>query len=453
MSVHEELYLIPLATKGTSVLEHFYRCLRFRIPEDNVPVRFVVSEIGDNGYKCEISIVPRSLISEGDDHLKIFSFRPRNTENCSKFTTVLVIPTGIGAEIGGHAGDATPIAKLLAETSDTLILHPNVVNASDLNEAPHNSLYVEGSVICRLLMGTVGIQPIRSNRVIVVMDGDHVEDFIHASVNSVNAAVSTYGLDCPAIIQLNSPAKLATSWSATERANGVITNLDSLFRILENRRPEFDAIAITSLIQVPAGEHAKYFMSGGKMTNPWGGVEAMLTHALSLKFDVPTAHSPMMESLEIASWDPGVVEPRLAAEAVSMTFLNCVLKGLQKSPRIVSDPSVMANHNVILAEDISCLVIPDGCVGLPTLAAMEQGIPVIAVKQNRGILRNDLHFLPWKPGKFFQVDNYLEAAGVILALKSGLNLASVKRPLPSVLECPDGQISSSHDAFSNALSK
>ena len=83
---------------------------------------------------------------------------------------MFLVPTGINATIGGHAGDAGPVARLFASVCDTLILHPNVVNASDINEMPENSLYVEGSVICRLLMGTVGLLRVRSNRVLVVID-------------------------------------------------------------------------------------------------------------------------------------------------------------------------------------------------------------------------------------------------------------------------------------------
>ena len=56
---------------------------------------------------------------------------------------VLIIPTGIGCEIGGHAGDANPVTKLMGACCDNLILHPNVVNASDVNEMPANSWYVE----------------------------------------------------------------------------------------------------------------------------------------------------------------------------------------------------------------------------------------------------------------------------------------------------------------------
>ena len=36
---------------------------------------------------------------------------------------------------------------------------------------------------------------------------------------------------------------------------------------------------------------------------------------------------------------------------------------------------------------------------------------------------------------FFEVDNYLEAAGIILAIKKGINLDSVKRPLKKIQEC------------------
>ena len=34
----------------------------------------------------------------------------------------------------------------------------------------------------------------------------------------------------------------------------------------------------------------------------------------------------------------------------------------------------------------------------------------------------------------FEVDNYLEAAGIILAIKKGINLESVKRPLKKIQE-------------------
>ena len=100
------------------------------------------------------------------------------------------------------------------------------------------------------------------------------------------------------------------------------------------------------------------------MVNPWGGVEAMLTHAVSILYDKPSAHAPMMESTEIANLNLGVVDPRIAAETVSATFLQCVLKGLHRSPAIISDSEEMRHPDVVTARDVSCVVIPDGCVGL-----------------------------------------------------------------------------------------
>ena len=35
----------------------------------------------------------------------------------------------------------------------------------------------------------------------------------------------------------------------------------------------------------------------------------------------------------------------------------------------------------------------------------------------------------------FEVDNYLEAAGIILAIKKGINLKSIKRPLKKIQKC------------------
>ena len=93
----------------------------------------------------------------------------------------------------------------------------------------------------------------------------------------------------------------------------------------------------------------------------------------------------MFEARRVADIDPGIVDPRMAAEAISLTFFESVLKGLHRSPRIVSDSSHFSEHGVISAADVSCLVIPDGCIGIPTLAALEQHIPVNRCAREPGI--------------------------------------------------------------------
>ena len=396
---------------------------------DEVPVRFVVSSSSLRSYKCELAVVKRKVLWGRFPIAPIFEFRRRVTQCSEKFNVVLVIPTGIGAEIGGHAGDAGPVARMLGEMSDTVVLHPNVVNASDLNEMPSNALYVEGSVLTRLLMGTVGLERVRSNRVLVVIDDHNDEIFVNAAVNAVNGARAAYGLSCPEVVCLDPTVKLKAEYSASGRAAGRVERIEGLCALLDARSGSYDAVAISSVIDVPDPYHQAYFDGAGAMVNPWGGVEAMLTHTLSSIYNIPTAHSPMFESREIANMDPGIVDPRMAAEAVSDTFLQCTLKGLVRSPRIVTDENAMHNPGIFTAADVSCLVLPDGCLGLPTIAALEQNIPVIAVSENSNLMRNDLSALPWKSGKFHQVRNYWEAAGVIAALRAGIDPATVRRPL------------------------
>ena len=181
----------------------------------------------------------------------------RSGENTNLFTTVLLVPTGIGAEIGGHAGDAGPVARLLGQVSDRLILHPNVVNASDVNEMPENALYVEGSIICRLLMGTVGLRRVRQNRVLVVIDAHKDALFVNAAVNAVSGARAAYGLACSQVVCLDPPVKLRARFAESGRAAGRVEDLAGLCKTLDGCRETFDAVAISSVIDVP---HEFYFV-------------------------------------------------------------------------------------------------------------------------------------------------------------------------------------------------
>ncbi|NIM47994.1 MAG: DUF3326 domain-containing protein [Gemmatimonadales bacterium] len=428
MLLHEDEFELRVHEGDGGLLTQLGQACEQHVPEGAVPVRFVVTATTASGYQCECGVLGGLAESGRPAVTSIFEFRRRLTADAQRFNTVLLVPTGVGAEIGGHAGDAGPVARMVGEVSDTLVLHPNVVNASDLNEMPPNALYVEGSVVTRLLMGTVGLSPVRSNRVLVVIDAHRDELFVNAAVNTVSGARAAYGLSAE-VVCLDPPVELRARYAPSGRAAGSVEQLEGLCRLLEERKGKYDAVALSSVIDVPHDFHQDYFDAAGEMLNPWGGVEAMLTHTLSSMYNIPTAHCPMFESREIANMDPGIVDPRMAAEAVSATFLHCTLKGLRQSPRIVTDPQAMSRPSVFTAEDVSCLVIPDGCVGLPTLAALEQGIPVVAVRENRNIMKNDLTLLPWSPGQFHVVENYWEAAGVLAALRAGLAPDSVRRPL------------------------
>jgi hypothetical protein len=427
--VFEETFSIPPAPGHSGLLAHVEQALSFRLNDGVSPLRFVVTESDSTHYRCELGLLADHGATGFETPDSIFRFIRRDVPSTDSFNAALIVPTGIGSEIGGHAGDAMPVTKLLAEACDALVTHPNVVNASDINEIPDNCLYVEGSILSRLLMGTAGLRRVRANRVLVVIDAHREEVFSNAAVNAVSAARASYGFNCPRVILLDPPVMLKASFTDSGTAAGQIENLDYLCQVLEEYRDEFDAVAISSVIDVPESYHQEYFDAKGQMVNPWGGVEAMLTHAISSLFNVPSAHSPMFESQEIANADCGIVDPRMAAEAVSDTFLQCILKGLQRSPRIVVDEKAMHHPGVLTAADISCVVIPDGCLGLPTLAALEHGIPLIAVRENKNLMRNDLTQLPWAPGQLHVVENYWEAVGVMCALRAGIVPESVRRPL------------------------
>jgi hypothetical protein len=429
MHLTEQKIPIPVSPGHQNMLDHIQKAIGFRFSEGAIPVRFAITSMDETHYQCEFGVLDGFAVAAAEKPDSIFRFIQRKIERTDAFNAVFLVPTGIGAEIGGHAGDATPAARVLAAACDRLITHPNVVNASDLNEMPENALYVEGSALTRLLMGTAALQPVRSNRVLVVMDDHEIEMFANDTINAVSAARATYGFDCPKIVKLDPPLRMTAEFMKSGRAAGEITGLERVLVVLDENTGAFDAVAIASVIDLDNETHEEYFQRDGEMSNPWGGVEAMLTHAISMLYDIPAAHSPMLESHEVANFDLGLVEPRLAAEAVSLTFVQCMLKGLHRSPRIVADVDAMRQPGILSAADISCLVMPDNCVGLPTLAALEQGIPVIAIRENENLMQNDLRALPWASNQLHIVENYWEAVGVMTALKSGISPASLRRPM------------------------
>ena len=431
MHLRETVCTIPCAHKGTGLIQHF-SSLQNSLGNEINPIRFAVTETDSQTYTCELGLLANSK-SKSRTPSDLFHFGQRVSENVDTFNAVLIVPTGIGAEIGGHAGDATPVARLIAESCDTLVTHPNVVNASDINEMPENTLYVEGSILTRMLMGTIGLQKVRSNRILVLV-GDHPDKFFqHAAINAVSAARATLGINCAGVVPLGSPFKMRAHYSKSGRACGEIENFEHVCQTLEDYKSTYDAVAIASIIDVPEEYHREYFEAGGGMINPWGGSEALLTHAISSIYDIPSAHAPMLEDRVLIVEDMGHVEPRLAAEAISLAFLHCVLKGLHRSPRIVTEQEAIRQDDTLTARNISCVIVPNGCLGLPTLAALEQDIPVIEVDSNQNLTNNNLSNLPWRQGKYFPVKNYLEAVGVMNALKAGIEVDAIARPMGKTL--------------------
>ncbi|HUS74158.1 MAG TPA: DUF3326 domain-containing protein [Sedimentisphaerales bacterium] len=315
---------------------------------------------------------------------------------------VMIIPTGIGCEIGGHCGDANPAAGLLAACCDTLILHPNVVNASDINEMPENCLYVEGSILDRFLKGELRLERVLSNKVLVT-----VNKADYQSINAVSAARATIGLDAE-IVELRVPLKLIARMK-DGIATGEVKNSKEL--VEQVREHEFDALGIATPITIDKKTLKDYFMHGG--VNPVGGVEAVASKLIANALDKPVAHGPVDYSIEGFA---EVIDPRMAVEIVTENFIHCLLKGLHKAPRINYEKGISA-------KDVDCMVSPYGCFGVPHQACLDANIPVVVVRENKTCLKHPEH------KKFIYVDNYIEAAGMLMAMQAGVHPSSVRRPL------------------------
>ena len=163
----------------------------------------------------------------------------------------------------------------------------------------------------------------------------------------------------------------------------------------------------------------------GEIPNPSGGVEAIITHLISKVFRVPTAHAPLPYYREIKGTPTS--NPRASAEFISTPHYYSVLKGLARAPRLVP-LAQRAFPDTMTVNNVGAVVMPASCLGgVPALAAEYSGIPLIAVSENTTVLRMTNQKM--QMGNVIEVRSYLEAVGVLLALRKGLSVSSLRRPL------------------------
>ncbi len=322
---------------------------------------------------------------------------------------VMIVPTGIGADIGGHAGDANPAAKLLGSVCTNLLLHPNVVNASDINEMPTNAWYIEGSMLDRFLSGEIELYRPKYNKILLCVN----KPVSHNIVNSASAANYTIGADIT-VIKLNTPLRMKAYYNKVGMADGEVTGWREL--VSQVQQYDFDALAIATDVIVDLNTAHTYLRNGG--VNPWGGIEAKASKLITTALNKPVAHAPFGGH----TFDDfkEIVDPRIAAECVSECYVHCVLKGLHRAPRINSG---IFRQGLMSVNDVDMLVSPYGCYGKPHKECAAHGIPIMLVRENQTCLN-------YKPMEsFIIVENYWEAAGYIMALQSGIKPETVRRPV------------------------
>src|SRR5574344_1925837 len=105
-----------------------------------------------------------------------------------------VVPTGVGASIGGYAGDASIWARKFSRISN-LIVNPNVVNAGGFSGITSNMFYVEGYSLDEFFKNNIGLEPSDGNKIGVIFDKGILPEVLNIHINTINAVKTVYGID------------------------------------------------------------------------------------------------------------------------------------------------------------------------------------------------------------------------------------------------------------------
>jgi hypothetical protein len=337
--------------------------------------------------------------------------------------TLLVIPTGIGCALGGYAGDALPAARLLAAASGCLITHPNVMNGAALYWSDPRIHYVEGSALDRFARGAIGLRPVRRQRVGLLLDAGIEEELRWRHLQVAEGCRASLGLEIGPVVTTDAPLDVTLSQGASGASWGQLGRPEALLRAGQQLKAAgATAIAVVARFPDDSGSEALAAYRQGSGVDALAGAEAVISHLLSRELGLPCAHAPALSPLPL---DPAL-DPRAAGEELGYTFLACVLVGLSRAPDLVPlVPGASAGELLQIAE-VGAVVAPAGALGgAAVLACAERGIPVIAV-HNPCVLAVTAEALGLE---VLKAGSYAEAAGLVVALREGISLAALERPL------------------------
>jgi hypothetical protein len=349
--------------------------------------------------------------------------------NQRPYTVVLIVPTGVGASIGGYAGDALPVAKAIASCCDRLITHPNVLNGASLYWNLPNGFYVEGYALDQFAANYWGLRPVRSNRVGLILDQGIEPDLRVRHLQAADAARATLGLNLTNYIVTDQPLGVELRIADSGASWGTIQNPDSLLRAAEVliKQEKADAIAVVARFPDDSSSEVLQNYRHGQGVDPLAGAEAVISHLIVRTFQIPCAHAPALLPLPL---DPDI-SPRSAAEELGYTFLPCVLVGLSRAPQFITQKQ-QPHPEDIWADQVDAVVIPaSACGGSAILSFSQLPVKIIAVEENH----TQMQVPPEKLGiKALQVNSYLEALGVVVADRAGININALS-PNISSLSC------------------
>lgn len=329
------------------------------------------------------------------------------------FTAVLLIPTGIGAAIGGYAGDAIPVVRAMAQVCDRLITHPNVLNGAMLYWPLANVWYVEGYALDQFAAGEWGLRSPRPNRIGLLLDAAIEPDLRLRHLQAAAACQATLGLTITDPVITDAPLGVGLATAASGATWGTLAEPASLLRAAEClvQRAKADAIAIVTRFPDDFGSAALQNYRRGQGVDPLAGAEAVISHLVVQHLCCPAAHAPALQPLPLDD----TVHPRALAEEIGYTFLPSVLVGLSHAPRYT--PSLQAD--TLWGTAVDAVITPATALGgRGLLAFARQGIPILTVANNTTALAVTAEGLGIGT---IPCQSYAEAIGVLSALKAGVN--------------------------------
>lgn len=306
-------------------------------------------------------------------------------------TGAFIIPTGVGASIGGYAGDACVWARKLAKKC-RLIVNPNAVNAACFSGITENMLYVEGYSLDEFFRGRLNLIPKTGNKIGVIFDKSISQKVLNVHINTINAVKTVYGIDVIGYEITNEPVGVEFYLDESGASMGNVKNLSTIKdAALELIKKGVEAIAI--VCSFPEEDSEEYANAVG--ADPVGGVEAIISHYISKELKIPCAHAPAFENIEIST---DIVSPKASAEYITPTFLPCILLGLNQAPKIVvegavvneAEPSYTTAGEVqseISVHDVDFIIVPYNSVGnIPVMEMTKLGKKIYAIKENQTVL-------------------------------------------------------------------
>ena len=369
--------------------------------------------------------------------------------------TLLLIPTGIGCELGGYAGDGLPAARLLAAATGCLITHPNVMNGAALYWSDPRIHYVEGWALDRFAAGQLALRPVRRQRIGLLLDAGIEPELQLRHRQVAEACRATLGLEIGPVLVSDAPLEVTLTAGPSGASWGQLGRPDALLRAGERLRAAgATAIAVVARFPDDPGSEALAAYRQGSGVDALAGAEAVISHLLSRQLHIPCAHAPALAPL---APDPAL-DPRAAGEELGHTFLPCVLVGLSRAPDLLPLSAVAAlpgpdllacseaadlpspdlRHldqrylDLLHAGHLGAVVAPAGALGgAAVLACVERGVPLIAV-HNPCLLQvtAEALALDGAAAPVLPAASYAEAAGLLLALREGIDPAALRRPLP-----------------------